>query len=89
MYLVEEMLFANCSNFANVVDKAYASLCGSIAFTDANVPEPVQEVRPGIRSDPVSHGDTHLVILVSVALEERRAPAMKATALSSGRQLNV
>lgn len=72
MYLVQEMLFANCSNFANVVDEADGSLCGPIALTDTNVPEPVQEVRPGVRSDPVAHGEAHLVILVSVALEERR-----------------
>lgn len=82
MYLVEEMLFANCSNFANVVDKANGSLCGSIALADTNIPEAVQEIRPGIRSDSVTHGESHLVIPVTVALEEeRRAPAMKATAL--------
>lgn len=77
------MLFANCSNLANVVDKAYGSLSGSVAFADTNVPEALQEIGPGIRSDPISHGESHLVILVTVALEEeeRRAPALKATAL--------
>lgn len=66
------MLFANCPNFANVVDKADGSLCGSIAFADTNVPEAIQELGPGVRPDPVSHGESHLVIPVTVALEERR-----------------
>lgn len=79
VYLVKEMLFANCSHFANVVDKANGSLCGSVAFADTNVPEAVQELGPCIRSDPVSHGESHLVIPVTVTLEEEgRAPAMKA-----------
>lgn len=69
-YLVEEMLFANCSNFANVVDKAYGSLRGSVAFADTNVPEAVQEIGPGICPDPIPHGDPHIVIPVTVALEE-------------------
>lgn len=77
------MLFANCSNFANVVDKAYGSLCGSVALADADVPEAVEEVSPGVGSDPVSHGKSHSVIPVAVTLEERSAAAMKATALSS------
>lgn len=82
VYLVEEMLLANCSNFANVVDKAYSSLCGSVAFADTNVPEALQELGPGVRPDSISHGESHLVIAVTVTLEEeRRAPAMKATAL--------
>lgn len=76
MYLVEEVLFANCSHFADVVDKADGSLCGAVAFADSNVPEAIQELGPGVRSDPVSHGQSHLVIPVTVALEEgRRAPS--------------
>lgn len=70
--LVEEMLFANCSNFADVVDKAYGSLGGPVAFADTNVAEALQELRPGIRSDAISHGQSHLVISVTVALEQER-----------------
>lgn len=70
-YLVEEILLANCSNFANVVEKAGRSFCCTVGFVDTNVPKPLQEIGPGISSYPVSDGNTDLVIPVSVALERR------------------
>lgn len=69
MYLVKEMLPANCSNFANVVEKADRSFCCSVAFVDMNVPKPLQEIGPGISSYPISDGNTDFMISVSVALE--------------------
>lgn len=69
---MEKMLLANGSDFANVVDKANVSLCCSIAFTDTNVPKPIQEISPGVRPYPVPHSHSDFMIGVTVTLEKRR-----------------
>lgn len=51
---MEEMLFANSSNFPNVVDKANISFGGSVALADANIPKPLQKIGPYIRSHAIS-----------------------------------
>lgn len=68
-YLVEKMLLANSSNFANVIDKADISFRCSVAFTYMNVPEPVQEISPGVRPYPVPNSHTDFVISVIVSLK--------------------
>lgn len=69
-YLVEEMLLANSSNFANVVDKANIPFCCSVAFADTNVPKPLQEVSPGVGPYPVPQSQSDFMISVVVFLEE-------------------
>lgn len=64
------MLFADGSDFPNVVDEADVSLCGSVTFTDPNVPKPLQEVGPGVGSDPVPQGQSHFVVSVVVPLQQ-------------------
>lgn len=65
------MFFANSSNFSNVVDKANVSFCRSVAFTDANVPESLQEISPGVCPYPVPQSQADFMISVVVSLEDR------------------
>ena len=76
-YFMKEMLFANGSNFPNVVDKANISFCRSIAFTDVNVPKTLQEISPSICSYPVPQSQSDFMILIVVSLN-RREGEMKA-----------
>lgn len=70
------MLLANRSDFANVVDKAYISFCCSVALTDTNVPEPLQEFSPGVRSHPVPQRQSDFMISIIVSLEGKRGETM-------------
>lgn len=63
------MLLADSANLADVVDKADVSLCCSVAFRDADVSKPLQELGPGVRPYPVPHGQSHFMVSVSVALQ--------------------
>lgn len=68
-YFVEEMLFANGSNFPSIVDKANVSFCRSVAFTDTNIPKPLQEINPGICSYPVPQSQSDFMIPIVVSLD--------------------
>lgn len=66
------MLFANSSNFADVVDKANISFCCSVAFADTNVPKALQEISPGVGSYPVPQSQSDFMISVIVSLEDTK-----------------
>lgn len=63
------MLLADSTDLANVVDKADVSFCCSVAFTDTDISEPLQEISPGVRPYPVPHGQSHFMVSVSVTLQ--------------------
>lgn len=68
-HLVKKMLLADSTDLANVVDKSDVSFCCSVAFTDTDVSEPLQEISPGVRPDPVPHRQSHFMVSVSVTLQ--------------------
>lgn len=68
------MLFANSSNFANVVDKANISFSGSVAFTYTNVSKSLQEISPGVSPYPVPQSQSDFMISVIVFLKESEGP---------------
>lgn len=72
------MLFANSSNFPNIVDKANISFCGSVAFTDTNVPKPLQKFSPRVDSYSIPQSHSDLVIFVVVSLDEWRRDETRA-----------
>ncbi len=56
------------ADFPGVVDESDVSLGGSVAFTDAHVPEAPQEFLPRLRAYAVPQSQTHTVITVTLAL---------------------
>lgn len=67
---MEKILLAESADLADVVDEADVSFGCSVALTDPDVPEPFQEVSPGVRADPVPNGQAHFMVAVCVALHE-------------------
>lgn len=67
-YFVEKMLFANSSDFPNVVDKADVSLCSSVALTNLDVPITVQKFSPDVSSQSIPHSQPDFMISVIVSL---------------------
>lgn len=69
-HLLEKMLLADSADLADVVDKADVPFRCSVALTDTDVSEPLQEVSPGVGPYPVPQGQAHLMVAVLVALHD-------------------
>ncbi len=72
MDLVDGSHSPDGADFPDVVDESDVSLGGSVALTDAHVPEAPQEFLPRLRSDAVPQSQTHTVITVTLALHTHK-----------------
>lgn len=60
---------ANCTNFANVVDKSHISLSRCVKLSDFNVAKTIQKLSPYVWAKSVANGKSYFMMFIIVFLE--------------------
>lgn len=63
---------ANCTNFADVVDKSHISLSRCVKLSDLNVAKTMKELSPDVWAKPVSNGESNFMMFIIFFLEEKK-----------------